>query len=148
MDHARAVRRVEAGQHLRDDVRGTVGRDPSFAVDDPREGLATQPLHHVEGQVAAVVVEELDRDEVGMAEAGGHLGFSAKAFQVRGMAGELRLQHLDGHGPLRSEVGALVDAAHAAAPEEVAEDVSPGQRPAGHGSEEGHRASRKVSFCA
>ncbi len=145
MDDARAVGGIETREDLSDDVHRARRREAAFAVDHAGERLSFEALHHVERDVRALVVEELDGDQVRVSEARCHLGLTTEPLEVGGVTGELRAQDLDGHRPARRDVRSLVDAAHAAAPEELAEDVAAGEGPSGHGSRKAHRGPSKVS---
>jgi hypothetical protein len=104
-DHVHGRRRVEraARQH-----RAQVG-----ALDQP----------HVDEQLATDLAVAVDRDDVRLAEPGGHLGLVAEPRGVVRVAGQARQQQLERDHPVLGGVVGPVDLAHAAAAEQGLDPV-------------------------
>jgi hypothetical protein len=56
----------------------------------------------------------IDRGDVGMTQRGQDFGFTLKANEAIGIAGDGRRQHFYRHGPLQIRVGRAIDLAHTA----------------------------------
>ncbi len=112
------VREREAVGNLRDDVRDPFGRENDARVEDFAQRPALQELHgDIGGAIASAHV--VDRDDVGMIEAPGGLGFAEEPlFECRGLLRrQVEADGLDGHGAIDQRVARLVHDAHRAAAE-------------------------------
>ncbi len=74
-----------------------------------------------------VLAGVVDRHDRGVVQAGRRLRLAPEPGLERGVAGQVGPQHLDRHLPSEPHVAAGVHDGHAAAPEQVADLVAPGE---------------------
>jgi hypothetical protein len=131
-------------ESLQDPVRdGDDRREFTRRIDVERPTL--DQLHHDERRRLPFhkgLTDIVDRDDVGMIEAGGRLRLGQDALPSAVLA--RRLEHFDRHRSIEQQVAAAVDDAHAAAPQLVFESVSVVEGPERHalrrpaGNDEGY----------
>ena len=63
---------------------------------------------------AALAADVMDRDDVGVVQAGGGLGLGLEALQLPAVQGRSERQHLQRHPPPQRDLLGLVDHPHAA----------------------------------
>ena len=98
--------------HLADEVH-QLGQGGTPGGERPQR-LALDQLHDEEG-LALVLVDVVDRADVGMVQGGGGAGLAAEPLQPLRDPGILRGQELEGDAPAQAGVLGLVDDPHAAA---------------------------------
>ncbi len=116
MDHAAVVRQGEALRHLQQDARGLEGLQPVLALEPLAERLAFDELHREIG-LALVLADQVDLHDVRIVELRHAARLAEEAFDHQGVVGQCLRQHLDRHMSLQRGLEALVDHAHATAPE-------------------------------
>ncbi len=85
-----------------------------LSADAVLECLALQQLHGDEG-LPLVLVDVVDRADVGVVEGGGGLGLAPEPLEGDPIAEELLGQELQGNGPVEAGVLGLVDDTHPSA---------------------------------
>ncbi len=118
MDDAGLVSRLEGGGDLQRDV-DRLGRRERPALQPLGEVLAGDQLHREEaqrrlGSGRGLLVQAVDRGDVGVVEGGEQLGLALEAGQPLGVAGERVGEDLDGDLAVEGRVEGLPDHAHAA----------------------------------
>ena len=83
-------------------------------------------LHH-EVIEPGFALDPVDRNDVGMVELGGGLGFLLEARDQLGVVRHLRRQHLDRHLPLQRQVLGQEHDRHASASQQAGDLVAPGE---------------------
>jgi hypothetical protein len=147
MDDARLVH----GRERRQQANGDAHRDAHVhgaALDEVREGLTGQELHHDERMTHGVEAHVEDAHDVGVAHRGERLGFAQEAHALHGAGQELAVQDLQRDGAPRVQLGGPVHHAHGAAAELLGERVAigaAGGRGLGAG---GGRVRRPQTACA
>jgi hypothetical protein len=106
----------QPGGRLRADAQDLLQLRRRPAVEPVLQRLPRDQLHHQVGETAGLVLVNLvDGDDVLVRDLGRGPGFAAEAVLGRLVAGELRVEDLERHGPLQARVDRLEDDAHAAA---------------------------------
>jgi hypothetical protein len=113
VDDALGVCRIEGVGNLDRQVQ-KLRRLHGLPTNAVLERLALQKLHGDEG-LALVLVDVVDRADVGVVEGGAGLGLALEPLQGDGVAEELLGQELQRDGPVEAGVLGLVDDTHAAA---------------------------------
>ena len=123
--HALAVGVGQRVHHLDQDLDRVVHRQ--FA--DPRQPLAQRlslDVGHDEVEEAAGLAGIVERQNVGMLQAGRHLDFAEEALAAE-RGGELRAEHLECHEAAVAEVFRQVHGGHAAGPDLPLDAVAVGE---------------------
>ncbi len=105
------------------DLGCPVGVERAFGLDDLGEASTLDVLHDDEVGVV-VLTPVVDRDDARVVQVGSCLGLSAEALDERGLGGELRKEHLDGHGAVEQLVARQEDVGHAPAGEPAVQFVA------------------------
>ena len=113
VDDSLGVSRLQGIGNLRAQLQKLIGGERPLP-DDLGEWLALQELHDDE-VLGVVLLDGVDRTDVGMVQGRGGPGFTLEPFQGRLVLGHVRRQAL--HGDLATQLGVLrlVDHPHAAA---------------------------------
>ena len=128
VDHPVPVREGERGGHAGTDGGDLARRHALGIAQDGGERPALDVLH--DDEVGAVVLPPVeDRDDVGVGQVGGGLGFPAEALDEGAVDGELREEHLERHRSLELAVHGAVDLRHPAAGDQVGQLVATGVHP-------------------
>ena len=127
MDDPLRVRGLERVGDLDGEVKQFV-RLERLARNAMLQGLSLQQLHRDEG-LAFVLVDVVNRADVGMVERGRRLRFPLESFQSLPVPGEFCRQKLQGHSALQLAVLGLVHYPHAPAAQ-LLQDAVVGNRPA------------------
>ena len=98
-------------------------REPPLPVDDARQRLPLEELHHDVRVTVGRAIDVDDLHDVGAADLGRDARLLQEALDEPGAARELRVQHLDGDAGPQDGVQRLVDRAHPAVPEDADEPV-------------------------
>jgi hypothetical protein len=118
VDDLQAVRRLQGGREVGDDVEGRLLPDAPAAAQVFLQGEARHVLHHQVQHPELLAEIEHAHDAV-VGDAGRQLGLAAEAVPeggvLRAAPGELvGAEHLDGHGDAQGLVDALVHRGHGA----------------------------------
>jgi len=130
MDDALGVRGVECVGDLDGKVEQPV-RLKRLARDAMLEGLSFEQFHSDEG-LAFVLINVVDRADVGMVERGRRLGLTLESLQGLPVLREFFRQELQGDGALELGVLGLIDHTHAPAAQ-LLQDAIVGYALANHG---------------
>ena len=85
-------------------------------------GMPGDPFHGVEGHAVLIDPDIVDRDDVGMVQSAGHPGLGKEA-PLRLASGQVGAHALDGDGATQGRLVGSVDDAHAAGPDDLAQDI-------------------------
>ncbi len=97
-----------------DQRQGQARRQGALVLEDVAQGVALDVLHHQVGRPAVLALVQHAHD-VRVRKPGGGLGLAAQPVEELWVAGEVGVQHLQGHIPLQPLVGGQVHGGHAAA---------------------------------
>ena len=115
--------------HLADEVH-QLGQGGMPGGERPQRPALDQ--FHDEVRLALVLVDIVDRTDMGMVQGGGGAGLTPEPLQRLGILGKPPWQELKGDGAVEAQVPGLVDDAHAPAAEDrfdrVARDLRQGRR--------------------
>ncbi len=122
MDHPVLVGVLERACRLARDLQGIFDRQLVLAPQPVAERLALDKRHG-EPQPSRRLTGIQDREDMRMLEPRGELDLALKALRAQ-TGGEVRMEHLEGHGALVLDVLGEVDRRHAPAPELAFEQVA------------------------
>ena len=126
MNHASAVGIGEGPGHLLHHADDLGRRERSGPANALCQRLAIDEAHH-EAEHGTALLDGVHRHDVGVRERRGRPGLAEEAFAELRPDGQLRRQHLDGHGPVEREIAGEIDRAHAAATELALDGVTGAQ---------------------
>ncbi len=133
MHQAPLVRGLQSATGLLQHVERVVGVDPALAGQDRGQRLTFDQFHHQvrgilrpirDGGGLTVVVH---RGDPRVVQRRGGPGLRAKPVQELRVTAQLRLEHLDGHGPVQPDVHRLPHLAHPTDGNAVAKPVPVGE---------------------
>src|SRR4029079_10768225 len=131
VDDPVAVREVERGAHVGDDLHRPPRHQPALDLQHVAQGPALDVLHDDVRLVAVHVLLAgvVDRDDRRVVQRRGGLRLTPEPGLERGVAGEIGAQHLDRDLPAEPDVATAVHLGHAAVAERLA-DLIPGSQQA------------------
>ena len=113
MDEGELLGGAEAFGDFAADAEGFGFFEVAFAADALLEGAAADELHG-DVEVALVVADGVELDDVGVGDVGGDVGLAAELLEAGGVAGVLAVEDFEGDAAAEGFVFGLEDAAHAA----------------------------------
>src|SRR6185503_17063759 len=125
MDDVLVVRVVERVGGLARDAKRIVDRKLIFTPEPLAQGLALD-IRHGEPEVPACLARIKDTQDVWMLEPGGQANLAQEPVRTES-GGELRMENLEGDGPVVPEIARQEDGGHAAAAELMLDRVAAGQ---------------------
>jgi len=130
VDEAVPMRIIESARYLGRNRCSALGWKRAPVVDAVGKGAASQIGHHQKDLISNRA-EVGDRADVGMYQLRSGFGLAPKPFPHVGIAGEVRMHHLDHHRAVEGDVEGVVYVRHPAFPNAVHDTVAP----AGHVSQ-------------
>ena len=122
VDDPLAVRVPQRLRHLAHQAHGVHGGERAVAAEAVAQTLALH-VGHREPEHAVGVARVVHREYVGVLQAGGEADLATESLRSHRVR-ELRVEHLEGDGPVVSEIAGQVDRSHPAAAELAAECVA------------------------